>query len=249
MAWKEDENKALARDDKGSPVWINDAGEEKGVDYPAMSAGLAKANKEAHERRLALDEAKKELVRWEGIEDPDAARKALETVASLSSQAKDEEARLQERLKPIQEAHAAKMVAKEKAIEDLTRAAAEKDARLERETVKHAFFQSPYVRDKLSSGTLASSLFSSRFALRDGALVGLEDSGDPIYGDDGALGSFDHALAKMVEASPDKGLLLKGNDKGGGSGSSPYSPPGAAKKPATSRGMIEEGLRNGGLPK
>ncbi len=247
MPWKKKENddKALVLDDKGNPVWVNDAGEEKGVDHQAMSAALAKANKEAAERRVALDEAKKELARFEGIDDPDAARKAMETVAALPDKDKALEEQLQARLKPLQEGFAAKMAAKDKAIEEMNRTAADMGEKLERETVTHAFFQSPYVGDKLSSRTLAASLFAPRFALRDGALVGLEESGDPIYGDDGAAASFDHALAKMVEASPDKGLLLKGNDKSG-SGSKPSGSMKALEtNPTSSRANIEAGLRAG----
>jgi len=244
MPWKENEDKSLFRDDKGNPVWINEAGEEKPVDYTAMTASMAKANKEAAERRKALDDAKAELAKWEGIEDPDAARKALEAVASMPDNQKALEEQIQARLKPLQEGFAAKMAAKERALEDLTKTVAEKDGLLEKETVKHAFFQSPYVRDRLSSGTLAASLFSSRFALKDGVLVGLSESGDPIYGDDGTPASFEASLAKMVEASPDRALLIKGNDKNG-SGAPPYNPAGGSKNPLDARGNIEAGIRAG----
>ena len=40
MAWEKDESGNIVIDDNGNPVWGNDAGEKKGVDYSAMSKSL-----------------------------------------------------------------------------------------------------------------------------------------------------------------------------------------------------------------
>ena len=45
MPWKTDESGAFVKDDKGNPIFVQDGGEEKSVDFPAMSSALTKANR------------------------------------------------------------------------------------------------------------------------------------------------------------------------------------------------------------
>ncbi len=110
MPWKEDGKGGLAVEN-GAPVWVAEDGEEKRVDYEAMTKRLADVTKESIERKNRLREHEATLKQLEGIEDVTAflakARKDAETVASLSEKEKgaEEAARLrvEAALKPKEE--------------------------------------------------------------------------------------------------------------------------------------------------
>ena len=254
MPWKIDDNGQMLVDEKKNPIWINEANEEKPVDYTAMSKALATANREAAERKAKLNELAGKYEVVGDIEDLSAwrseAEKALEMAKNAPDKDKAIEEQLQARVKAATDALNAQLTAKDKSIAEKDKTLAEHLGQLEREKISHSFFKSPYANEKLASASLAESLFARRFALKDGALVGMDEAGQQIiYGDDGTVASFDYALAKMVEACPDKNLLLKGSDKGG-SGALPSSMSLPQNKtPATAREKIEEGLRAGLLTK
>ena len=94
MPWKEDGKGGLAVEN-GAPVWVAEDGDEKRVDYEAMTKRLADVTKESIERKNRLREHEATLKQLEGIEDVTAflakARKDAETVASLSEKEKGAE--------------------------------------------------------------------------------------------------------------------------------------------------------------
>lgn len=104
MAWKLGENGNLAMDDKGNPIWTNDAGEDKSVDYIAMSTHLAEANKKARDRKEELRNLNEKLAIFEGVEDLSAWKideeKALEAMKNSPEKDKEIQARLEAALAP-----------------------------------------------------------------------------------------------------------------------------------------------------
>lgn len=120
MAWKKDESGNLALDN-GNPIWTADGGQERAVDYEAMSRGLSEANREAQERRLKLDALEKRYALFKDMEDPAAfkreADKAIEFRKNASDKEKDAEAQYQARLEAARAPDRARIAELEKALD------------------------------------------------------------------------------------------------------------------------------------
>jgi hypothetical protein len=67
----------------GKPVYLADDGKEIVFDYQATLATITRLNGEAKAHRTAKETAEAKLASFEGIEDPEAAKKALQTVKNL----------------------------------------------------------------------------------------------------------------------------------------------------------------------
>src|SRR5690606_7503663 len=67
----------------GKPVYVADDGKEIAFDAPGTVATISRLNAEAKSHRERAEAAEEKLKQFEGIEDPAAARKALETVKNL----------------------------------------------------------------------------------------------------------------------------------------------------------------------
>src|SRR3954468_22726948 len=74
--------KAYAELMEGKPVYVVDE-KEIGFDAPAAAAKITQLNGEAMGHRKAKEEAESALKRFDGLEDPDAARHALEMVKNI----------------------------------------------------------------------------------------------------------------------------------------------------------------------
>lgn len=79
MKLKLDENGHVVVVD-GKPVYIHDDGKEIPFDAPQATQKIAQLNAEARDNRVAKEQAETKLKAFEGIDDPVAAIKALETV-------------------------------------------------------------------------------------------------------------------------------------------------------------------------
>jgi len=79
------EDGKVALDDKGLPIYIHDDGSEVGFDAPAAALKIKELNSESAERRVKNKELTDTLKAFEGIEDPAAALKALETVSNIDA--------------------------------------------------------------------------------------------------------------------------------------------------------------------
>lgn len=233
MAWETNEN-GLIVDEKGNPIWVNEAGEKKSVDYAAMANGLRESSQQAAKRKEELRSLQDRYSVFAEIDDLTAwhaeAQKALEMARSAPDAAKDLEEQIQLRLKPTKEGYEEKLKAKDKALSDREKEMAALTSQYHQEKKQNSFSMSAFVREKLTSPTLAYKLFADNFSIQDGKIVGTYDSGEVIY-DNGEIASFDLALAKLVEASPDRGLLLKGSSANG-SGANPNGGGGGGKMSA-----------------
>jgi len=214
MPWKMNEDNSFAKDESGNPVWVRESGEEKAVDYIAMSQALMSASREAAERKAKLREYESKLEPLKEIDDlpswMEDAKKALETVKTTPDKEKDVEDRIKGQIeavtKPLKE--------------QLARLEAEKaaaDLRLQKETIGNAFSRSEYVRNKMVDPVVASDLFSKHFKLgKEGRLIAVDNNGQVIYSESGeSEAPFDEALARLVDNYPGKSFLLKGSNAAG----------------------------------
>ncbi len=71
MAWKMTDNGSIATID-GNPVWLGEDGDEKAVDYAAMSKALRDANRESAGRKAELKKQSETLAWSDGIEEASA---------------------------------------------------------------------------------------------------------------------------------------------------------------------------------
>jgi len=68
---------------EGKPVYVHDDGKEVAFDAPGTVQTISRLNAEAKNHRERAEAAEKSLKAFEGITDPAAAIKALETIANL----------------------------------------------------------------------------------------------------------------------------------------------------------------------
>ncbi len=214
---------AEIEDDK--PIYIHADGKEVPFDAPATVATISRLNGEAKGHREAKEAAEERLQAFDGIEDAEAARKALETVKNL----KDGELFTAGK---VEEIKAAAQRAAEDQVAQATKASSEKVKALETdlgkitsqlyaEKVGGAFSRSRFIADKVAiPADLVRAQFGSRFKVEDGKIVAYDQSGNKVYSraKPGEVAEFDEALEILVDAYPHRDAILKGSGgEGGGS--------------------------------
>ena len=79
----DDTGHAVVQD--GKPVYVNEDGKEIPYDVNQANNKISELCKEAKTHREAKEAAEQKLRQFDGIEDPEAARKAIETCNNLDS--------------------------------------------------------------------------------------------------------------------------------------------------------------------
>lgn len=231
MPFKFDANGAIVlqgEGDKKLPVFIHPDGREAPFDADATVQTISRLNGEAKSHREAKEAAETKLKAFEGIDDAEAARKALDTVKNI----KDGELVAAGKVQEIKDAAAASA---KQAVADATRAAearekalqAERDAltaQLNNHIIGGSFAGSKFISEKLAiPADIAQKVFGDRFKVENGKLVPLDQAGNPIFSATrhGEHADFEEALQVMVNQYPNKEMILKGTGaSGSGAGGS-----------------------------
>jgi len=199
----------------GKPVYVDDAGKEIAFDVPAATASITALRGEAMRHRQDKEAAETALKAFEGIGDPAAARKALETVKNLD----------EKKLVDAGERDAA-IAAAVKAKDDEYRPILEERDSLKTslfsEKVGGAFARSKFVTENLVlPPDIAETYFGKHFKIEGDKTIAYDASGNQIYSkaNPGQPAGFDEAIAALVDQYPRKDSILKGN-VGAGSGAS-----------------------------
>ena|GEM_PF-2694238 len=240
MPWKVDEeSKSLAMDDKGNPIWLNDAGEEKSVDYSAMSKSLSDANREAAQRKDKIKALEDQLKPYEGIEDFPAFKIQAEKDRAIVAAMPEKEQAVEERIRL--QVEAATKPLKDHVMQ-LQKDKAESDARLQRETIANAFTRSAFIADKIHSKARAAvtDIFAKQFSIDgEGKLVATGADGQIIYGESGPA-EFEEAIARLLDSHPSKEMFLAGKDSdGGGAAPGAKTPPNAQQRPGAPKSLAD----------
>jgi hypothetical protein len=207
----------------GKPVYVHADGKEVAFDAPTTVATITRLNSEAKGHREAKEAAETKLKAFEGIEDGEAARRALETVKNL----KDGELVTAGK---VEEIKAAARKAAEEQVAAAARTSAEQQKTLEAERDKlrqdlygekigGAFSRSKFISEKIAIPTdLLQAQFGSRFKVEDGKTVAYDAAGNKIYSraKPGEIADFDEALETIVDGYAHRDAILKGSGASGG---------------------------------
>jgi hypothetical protein len=201
----------------GKPVYVTDDGKDVAYDAPAMHSKITALNAEAQKRREEGEALKEKLKAFEGIEDAEAARKALETIKNFDDK----------KLIDAGEVDKIKAAAKAAAEEQAAAAAKAHAAELGKLKSQYDALQSMYHGEKIGSafagskfvtekmripGDMVQAKFGGAFKVEDGKLIAYDQSGNKIYSrvKPGEVADFDEALESLVDSYPHKDDILKG---------------------------------------
>jgi hypothetical protein len=203
--------------------------DEDGTEIKYAESVISRLSTEAkgHRKRAEAAEAKAQeidskLKLFEGIEDPEAARKAIEFQKNVSDgqyiaagKAEEMKAGL---TRTFDEKYAASIKANAQRVKELEEKLADVSGRYDQEVVGNAFANSKYIREKTAVPLkMLLKTFEGQFKNEGGTVVARHADGQPIMAATGEVAAFDEAIQRIIEAFPDKDMILKGaNNSGSG---------------------------------
>lgn len=218
MKLKLDEN-GFAVHLEGNPVFVHDDGKEIAFDAKAAVAKISSLNAEAKKRREERDEARDLLKAFDGLEDAETARKAINIVKNLDAKklidAGEVEKIKSEAIKAFDERY--------KGLEEkFAPIVTERDSlktQLVREKVTNAFARSKMITDKLAiPADMVQSKFGDAFKVEGDHVVAYDATGNKLFSraKPGEIAGFDEALEIMIDQYPYRDHILKGAGASGG---------------------------------
>ncbi|HEJ1731248.1 TPA: hypothetical protein SL290_006240, partial [Pseudomonas aeruginosa] len=137
------DGKQYAEVQDGKPVYVEDDGKEIAFDAVGTRATITRLNGEAKQHRERAEKAEKIAKDFEGIEDPAAARKALETVANLDAKKLVDAGEIEKVKAEIGKAYDTKLT-------EATTRAEQLEQQLYAEKIGGSFSRSKFVADRLA---------------------------------------------------------------------------------------------------
>lgn len=209
---------------EGKPVYVTEDGKEIPFDAAAAMSKIAALNSEAKEYRLKGKDLAEQLKKYEGIEDPDAARAALDKLQNIDLSKMldgDKVELLKRQMADTFESNKKSLLdsfANEK--KELQKALEEKDTNIYKLMVSSQFAKSPFFTGEnpktLLPADMATDYFGKHFKVEEGRVVGYLN-GEKIlskikYGE---TADFDEALETIIDQYPMKDRILKAGQSGG----------------------------------
>jgi hypothetical protein len=198
--------------DQGLPLYIHDDGKEVAHDAAQTVATISRLNGEAKTNRERYEKAESSLKAFEGIEDPAAAKKAMETLKNFDDKklvdAGEVEKVKAEAIKAVEEKYAP-IVQERDAYQ----------AQLHNELIGGGFARSKYIQDSISvPADMIQAQFGKNFKIEEGKVVAYGVDGQKIYSRarPGEVADFDEALESLIGGYQHKDSILKGSQAGGG---------------------------------
>ena len=196
----------------GKPIYIHDDGKEVPFDAAGTVATITRINGEAKGHRERAEAAEKALKGFEGIADPAAAIKALETVAAQAGQKMVDAGEFQRVKDDITKGFTEKLTTAEKRAADL-------EANWSRSEISRAFASSQFIKDKSAiPADFMLAALSDRVKFDGGKITVYDVAGNKMLSraKPGEDASFDEAIEMVVDGHPQRDTILKGNTNGGG---------------------------------
>lgn len=219
----------------GKPVYVHDDGREIPFDAAATVATITRLNGEAKGHRERAESLEGKLKAFEGIEDPEAARKAIEIASNIDAgklvaAGKVEEIKAaakkaaEEQVAALTKSHAAEIQTLKSEKEKLT-------GTLHSELLGGSFTRSKFISEKVAiPSDLVQARFGSNFKIEDGKVVAYDAAGNKVFSRarPGEIADFDEALETLVNAYPNRDQILKGT-VGSGTGAKPNAGSGGGR--------------------
>ncbi len=197
------------------PVFIHADGKEAPFDADSTLGTISRLNGEAKAHRERAEKAEGTLKAFEGITDPEAARKALSVVGNLDAKklvdAGEVEKVKAEAIKSVQAQY-----------EPIVK---ERDAlkgELFAEKIGGSFARSKFIADKVAiPADMVQAAFGRHFTVEGGKIIAKDANGNQLFSRTrhGEPADFDEALELLVDAYPHKASILKGSGASGGGAS------------------------------
>lgn len=226
----DDKGNAVVQD--GKPVYVDDKGAEIAFDAPGTIATIGRLNGEAKGHRERAEKAEGDLKKFEGIIDPEAAKKALGIVKNLDDKKLVDAGEVD---KVKQEA----IKASDEKYQPFVKKAEQLEAQLNAHLIGGAFAGSEFIAKRFAAEgpagvEFARSIFEKNFKVEDGKVVAVDGNGQKLFSRarPGELASPEEAIEMLVDASPHKAHLLKPQGSGGGAGGHKNGDPNLAAKKA-----------------
>ncbi len=209
---------------EGKPLFTSDDGKEVVFDYPATIATISRLNGEAKSHREAKEAAEAKLKLFDGIEDAEAARVAIEMTKNIEAGKLLSAGKVEEIKAAARKAAEDQVAAANKGhAEALKAAEADRDklrSELYSEKIGGSFNRSKLIADKFAiPADMVQARFGQNFKIEDGKIIAYDTSNNKIFSHSkpGELAEFDEALETLVNAYPYKDQILKGaNNSGSG---------------------------------
>lgn len=205
--WKMDADGKLELKD-GNPIYVDASGREAVV----ASDTISRLNGEAKTHREAKEAAEAKLQAFKDI-DPELARKALDTVKNIDAKKLIDAGEVEKVREAVKAEFTAQLSEKDKAI-------AERDGTIANMQVGDVFKSSGFLREKVALPLdMFEAYFRSNFKLENGKPTAYYKDGNPVMskepGNIGNPASPEEALRLLVEAHPQKDMMLKADDSNG----------------------------------
>jgi hypothetical protein len=206
--WKLDADGKIEMKD-GNPIWIDSSGNEQTV----QGDTITRLNGEAKTHREAKEAAQAELAKYKDI-DPDAARKAIDTVGKLDAKKLIDAGEVDRVKEQIKGEFTAQLTEAQKALQD--RQAAYDDL-----LIDNVFSGSEFVRENIAvPQDMFKATFKGHFKVEDGKPVAYDRSGNKLLSKErqGEYANPEEAMRLIVESHPQKDAILRAQSTGGTGG-------------------------------
>jgi hypothetical protein len=223
MAWKLklDENGNPVLKD-GKPIYLKDDGSELVFDAEQAFTKIGQLTGENTDYKKRFNDAEAKVKAFEGIDDPEAARKALETIKNLDDGKLVTAGKAEEIKVAAQKAAEDRIAATLKQSNDRI-AALEQErntfkTQLEDEMIGGGFARSKFIQEKIAiPPDMVKAAFGRAFKVEDGKAIAYDQSGKPIYSRQkmGEVADFDEALEILIDQYPYKDQIMKGSGSSG----------------------------------
>lgn len=206
--WKKDAEGKLVLDANGDPIWIDPSGREA----PIQGNTIERLNREAKTHREAKEKAEGDLAKFKDI-DPELARKAIEDIKKIDTKKLIDAGEVDKVRQQISAEFQTQLAEKDKALTGV-------QSELDNMRIGSVFTQSEFIRERIAlPQDMVQAYFKDRFKLEGGKAVAYYPDGNPVMskksGSIGNPATPDEALELLVEAHPQKDLILKAPSNSG----------------------------------
>jgi hypothetical protein len=231
IEYVKNEDGSIKVGENGNPM-VRDGDQEYELDAIHLSSKIPELQKEAKNHRLKAKELQEQLEKYQGIDDPEKAREALQTVQHLEDEKLIDAGKAEEMKRQIREQYESKMAEKDQEL-------SKRDQQIHQLVISNAFANSRVINEQtVLPHDVAEAYFGKHFKVENGQAIAYDSAGNVIYSKErpGEPANFDEALQTIINQYPQKDRILKATP--GGSGAVPGDK--AAKGRTISRSQFEQ---------